>query len=174
MRVLIIGAWMNELHRLEFAEPVARLVKEPKLVHYSRLSLKELEWAQKIIICGTSLQDKGYPVEDFRWLKKCKVPVLGICAGMQLIGQVFGFKLIKQLEIGFRSLNFEKEYLGLSGEVEVYDMHSLALDESISSKFEVYASTEVPQAIRHKQIYGVLFHPEARTKQLISNFVSGE
>jgi anthranilate/para-aminobenzoate synthase component II len=178
MKVLVIGGWTNELHRMEFAEPVAMLAPLSKVMHYTKMSDAALNWADRIVICGESLQDKGYPAEQFIWIKRHEKPVLGICAGLQVIGRVFGVELRRGVEIGLRNVEFKRAFLGLAGKHQVYNMHTRVLEssESLRKNFEIYCNNRFPQAIKHKSlpIYGVMFHPEARTKQLIVNFISDD
>ena len=72
-------------------------------------------------------------------------------------------------EIGLIIVNFKKEFLGLKGKKHVYNLHENYVD---SKKFETFAKSKVPQAVKHKtkSIYGTLFHPEVRNKEIIANF----
>ena len=67
--------------------------------------------------------------------------------------------------------NFSEDFLGLNGENEVYHLHNSYVDFS-GLDFEVFTDGKVSQAVKHKKknIYGVLFHPEVRGKDLIRNF----
>jgi GMP synthase-like glutamine amidotransferase len=99
---------------------------------------------------------------------------LGICAGMQIIGMVFGGKVKSKVEIGFYKENFSHNFLGLVGEKEVYHLHNNFVDFRKLKEFDIFAESKcVVQAVKHKEkeIYGVLFHPEVRQKELISLFV---
>ncbi len=89
---------------------------------------------------------------------------------MHILGLVFNGKLKKQQEIGLTDIKFEKEFLGLNGIIQVYELHNFYVE---SKEFNLFAeSKNCPQAIKHKYapFYGVLFHPEVRTKNLIVNF----
>ena len=99
---------------------------------------------------------------------------------MQIISLIFGGVLVENKEIGQIKIQFEyleghkKEFLNFKPSLnEVYLLHNYATINN--NEFEVFASSqelEIPQAIKHKtkQIYGVLFHPEVRNKELISYF----
>ena len=174
--ILVIDTCREKLHSLEFVKPVEDVLKKQGMdfftKHYLKVSDGDLAKAERVIICGTSLQDNRF-VEDinyFSWLENFEKPVLGICAGMQIIGLVFGGSVQKNLEIGFFREKFKKEFLGLSGEQEVYHLHNNFIDFSKLNDFEIFSSGEIPQAIRYKNFYGVLFHPEVRNKELISRF----
>src|SRR5208283_6242905 len=98
--------------------------------------------------------------------------VLGICAGMETIGAVFGMQLIRCLEIGMTQISILKENLLFCGDFKAYSLHSYCVEPS--GDFEVWAkSTKCVQIIKHKikPIYGMLFHPEVRNPELIKRFI---
>jgi GMP synthase-like glutamine amidotransferase len=171
--ILIISTCKEKLHELEFVKPVYQLLSEPFLVrHYSKIKKDDLKVADKVVICGTSLGDDAFfnEIKGFSWLKKFEKPVLGICAGMQIIGLVFGGSLFQEKEIGFYKEKFNHNFLGLVGEEEVYHLHNNYV--SFGEDFLSYTDTEIFQAVKHKnkEIYGCLFHPEVRNKEVIENF----
>ncbi|MDP2672588.1 MAG: gamma-glutamyl-gamma-aminobutyrate hydrolase family protein [Nanoarchaeota archaeon] len=182
--ILIINICKEKLHYLEFVKPIEDILKKEKIeyqtIYYKKITDKELlnKKLEKIIICGTSLKDNEYleNLDSFKWIKfpKLTKPILGICGGMQIISLIFGGVLIENKEIGQIKIKFEKEFLNFKPSLnEVYLLHNYAV---ISNEFEVFASSsqefEIPQAVKHKTkpIYGVLFHPEVRNKELISYF----
>lgn len=174
--ILLILVNQETLHNLEFVKPIENILDENKTnfftKHYSKLSDADLKEADKIIICGTSLKDNGFlkNIKKFNWIKNFEKPILGICAGMQIISLIFGSKLKKKTEIGFYKENFKKEFLSLIGEHEVYHLHNNYM--TLPKEFEEFTDSKISQAIKHKykEIYGVLFHPEVRNKNLITDF----
>jgi GMP synthase (glutamine-hydrolysing) len=176
--ILIINTCKEKLHYLEFVKPIIDIVRLLDLKYlvknYKKLKELDLKKADKIIICGTSLYDNEFlkNITYFKWIKNFNKPLLGICAGMQIIGLIYNGKLKKKTEIGFYKENFNKEFLGLIGEVEVYHLHNYYVDFNKISCFESYCKNKISQAIKHetKEIYGVLFHPEVRNKELIKKF----
>lgn len=133
--------------------------------------------SEKIILCGTALKDFGYcdRIESFSWLTEYEKPVLGICAGMQVIASVFGGGIISQPSIGL----FETEILakdpllGSPRVIEVYHLHSRGV--TLPPDFSVLAgSKEHVVAFRHKSrpVYGILFHPEVRNRWILDRFVA--
>jgi len=191
--ILIINLCREELHELEFVKPVLDIVKASKkkylVEHYLKIKPKVIEKADKIIICGTSLRDFDYleNKDKFSFLKKTAKPVLGICAGMQLIALAFGCEVVKGKEIGLTRVRVDKGFLGVeeigkeeSNEVDVYDLHNMVVEDNeyLRENFDVFASslkTGIVQAVKHKEkeIYGTLFHPEVRQKEIIKNFIEG-
>ena len=178
--ILVINVCAQKLHYFEFVKPVEDVLKKAKIPflakHYSELEKDDFANAEKIIICGTSLKDNQFAedIDFFRWIKNIDKPILGIRAGMQIIGLTFGGGLKKKTEIGFFIENFEKEFLSLKGSQEVYHLHNNFVDFSALGDFEILSGKEIPQAVKHMnlEIYGVLFHPEVRNKKLILNFIS--
>lgn len=182
-KILLIQVCKENLHYLEFVKPLEDILTFKNIKFfvrpYYRISSEDIQKCSKIIICGTSLEDNVFASSQNRknwdWIKNSEKPILGICAGMQIIGLLHGGKIKKQKEIGFYKEYFSKDFLGLFGEQEVFHLHNNFIDFSNSKEFEVFSrNKKIVQAVKHrfKQIYGVLFHPEVRQKQLILRFCS--
>tara|TARA_B100001996_G_scaffold72669_1_gene53360 strand:- start:689 stop:1261 length:573 start_codon:yes stop_codon:yes gene_type:complete len=115
-----------------------------------------------------------------------KIPILGVCLGHQIIGQVFGSKIIQAKKImhGKTSTIKSKKIgilKGLPSKFEATRYHSLVIDKkTLSKKLEITAETEdgVIMGIKHKQfnVHGVQFHPESiKTKigiKILKNFIN--
>lgn len=191
--LLIINICKHELHYTEFVKPIIDIVKKQELpfdvIHYSKITKtnykKLLSKYHRIIITGTSLKDMSYSkdLSKFKWILSdlaFSKPLLGICGGMQILCMIHGSKLEKNPEIGLVSINFNAEFLGLTGTRQVYALHNMAIknDSIIKNNFNIYSTgnkeNSVIQAVKHRKNkhYGVLFHPEARNKDLIVNFLS--
>ena len=100
-----------------------------------------------------------------------KIPILGVCLGHQIIGQVFGSKIIqaKKLMHG-KTSKIKSLKIGilknLPGNFEATRYHSLIIDKNTLSKdLEITALTidGVFMGVMHKKynIHGVQFHPES-------------
>ena len=114
-----------------------------------------------------------------------KVPILGVCLGMQCINEVFGGETLEAaLPVhGKTSLIYHNKknlFLHLPNPLKVARYHSLIID-NIPSCLEIDAFTEqgnIPMAIHHKKypVFGVQFHPESFLteggKTIIKNFLS--
>ena len=105
-------------------------------------------------------------IEKFSWLKETNKKVLGICAGFQIMGLVYNGKLKKKTEIGF--FNEEINILNVKGKVQVYHLHNNYVE---FEDFEILSKGDIVQAVKKKNLYGVLFHPEVRNKEIIKNFL---
>lgn len=161
----------------EFVLPIVSIAEELEkcdVKHYFEVNEKNLNSYDKIILSGSALKNTVTldQTARFTWIKDCGKPVLGICAGMQTIGLVFGGRLEKCREIGMTEMTTSKANLLFSSTFKAYALHNYALTPS--AEFEVLAeSAKCVQAIKHKQknIYGVLFHPEVRNKEVVQRFI---
>jgi len=172
--ILIIKTNKETLHDLEFVKPIEDIIKDKvKIVSCAQLNEDDFKKASHIIISGTSLQDNHFVkyLGKFYFLKTTKKPVLGICAGAQLIAMTFGSKINKETEIGYYHEEFTKPFLGLAGKHEVYHLHNNYC--TLPKDFDEFTDSKIPQAIKHKTlpIYATLFHPEVRNKELIKEFL---
>lgn len=173
--LLIINLCKEKFHENEFVRPIENLIKENfKTVNYKKLTSKDLDETDKIIICGTALKDFDYldNLNNFEWIKHSKKLILGICAGSQIIHLLFGGKLVDNKEIGQIQTIFNKDFLGIKkGIHKVYTLHKKT---SFSKDFDVYAeSGQCLNASKHrkKEVYTCLFHPEVYNQEIIENFI---
>jgi len=100
-----------------------------------------------------------------------KIPILGVCLGHQIIGQVFGSKIIhaKKLMHGKLSVIKHKNkgiLKGLNKTFEATRYHSLIVDKkNLGKNLIITAETKnkVIMGIMHKKynVHGVQFHPES-------------
>ena len=100
-----------------------------------------------------------------------KIPILGVCLGHQIIGQVFGSKIIqaKKLMHGKTSLIYSKKIgilKNLPLKFEATRYHSLIIDKkTLPKELEITAETKdgIIMGVKHKEynIHGVQFHPES-------------
>ena len=115
-----------------------------------------------------------------------KMPILGVCLGHQIIGQVFGSKIIqaRKLMHGKTSKIISKKkgiLKNLPINFEATRYHSLIIDKkSLSEDLEITAETKdgLIMGVRHKKyhVHGVQFHPESiKTKigiKILKNFIN--
>jgi len=174
--ILIINLCKEKLHYYEFVKPVEDILKKNKKTfstkHYKQLNENDLSKCDKVIICGTSLKDFEYlkNLDKFNWIKNFDKSLLAICGGMQIVGRLWGSRMRDKVEMGFYKENFQQNFLGMIGEKEVYHLHNQYV--IFPRDFTEFTKSEIPQAVKHKtkEIYGVLFHPEVRNKELIEEF----
>jgi GMP synthase (glutamine-hydrolysing) len=163
----------------EFVRPVLGIAMERDACaarHISQVEGNDLLSADGIIICGTALMDNDFLKHARRFiaLKRLEKPVLGICAGMQIISKVFGGGIERLQEIGMTRIRVVKKDPLFSGKREfgAYSLHNLCA-KLPPSFTELARSSGCLQAFRHdmKPVYGVLFHPEVRNRWIIDNFL---
>jgi|TARA_B100000214_G_scaffold107254_1_gene75503 anthranilate synthase component 2 len=115
-----------------------------------------------------------------------ELPFLGVCLGHQIIGQVFGSKIVqaKKLMHGKTSKIRSKKtgiLKNLPKTFEATRYHSLIIEKkSLSKDLEITAETDdgIIMGVQHKKfnIHGVQFHPESiKTKlgiKILRNFIN--
>ena len=132
----------------------------------------------------------GNPNQSGNCLKIVKalyknIPILGVCLGHQIIGQVFGSNIIqaKKLMHGKTSTIISKStgiLKNLPKNFQATRYHSLIIDKkSLSKDLEITAETKdgIIMGVKHKKynVHGVQFHPESiKTKlgiKILKNFI---
>ena len=174
----------NLVHFLEtLGEPV-------KVVRNDAMPAKEMLklGADAILISpGPSNPDNaGECLEVANLCAKERVPLFGVCLGMQTITQAFGGEIVAAKRIMHGKISAITHsgagvFKGLPSPLNVVRYHSLAAKKStLPQCFEITATAEDGEimAIRHKElpIEGVQFHPESIMtsggKRLLANFIN--
>jgi GMP synthase-like glutamine amidotransferase len=179
----------NSLSRYEFVHPIAETLTRSgfrsKAMHYKAMHCKEigknemdmdgLEKFSRIILCGTALKDNVYAeqLDLFRWMRYWKKPVLGICAGMQVIGRIFGGNIVPQPAIGLETIAIleDSPLMGAQREIEGYHLHNYGV--TLPNRFRLLAGSPTRvEAFCHEElpIYGIIFHPEVRNRWILDRF----
>jgi GMP synthase (glutamine-hydrolysing) len=168
--ILIISTCKEQLSEIEFVRPVALLVENHNVRHYSQIKKADIKAADKIIITGTALKDFEYLEGNFKWLKECDKPILGICAGMQVIAKEFGVKLEDNTAIGPQKVEVVEANKLAEGTFNAYFLHTKT---GIGNFKTLATSNGKPCMIKHaeKEIYGCIFHPEVMNEEIIRRFV---
>ena len=114
-----------------------------------------------------------------------KIPILGVCLGHQIIGQVFGSKIIHAKKLMHGKLSVIKHnnrgiLKGLNKTFEATRYHSLIVDKkNLGKNLTITAETKnkTIMGIMHKKynVHGVQFHPESiKTRiglKILKNFL---
>ena len=187
MRILLIDNYdsftFNLYHYISSLDARVDVIRNDKINTKSILKKKY----NKIVISpgpGNPNQS-GNCLDIVKKLYK-KIPILGVCLGHQIIGQVFGCKIVqaKKLMHGktskIRSLD-----LGILKKLpknfEATRYHSLIIDKKSLSKdlmITAYSEDSVIMGIMHKKynVHGVQFHPESiKTPigmKILKNFIN--
>lgn len=175
----------------QYTQLIARRVREERVYCEIQPPTRSLDWIREwnpngIILSGgpASVYDDGVPVADAALLE-IEIPILGICYGMQLIGQLAGGEVVGA---GLREYGrADVEILGTGGifrgfeeggHMPVWMSHGDHLDIPPAG-FDVVARTEtIPVAAfqsTEAPIFGVQFHPEVahtpRGEEILANFL---
>ena len=186
MKILLIDNYDSFTYNL--FHYISKFVKSVEVVRNDKITSYEIiqNKYDKIVISP----GPGNPNQSGNCLKIVKslhtiVPTLGVCLGHQIIGQVFGSKIIqaKELMHGKTSKIISKKIgilKNLPRNFEATRYHSLVIDKkTISKDLYITAETEngLIMGIQHKiyNVHGVQFHPESiKTKlgiKILKNFI---
>ncbi len=171
----------ESLSKYEFVDPIANSVRragsEYEVVHFTELTEDLIERSDRIILCGTALKDDLYArrIDLFSWIKDLEKPLLGICAGMQVMAAVFGGEIVPQPKIGLEKIEIVKEtpLLGQPREIEGYHLHNFGV--TLPPGFDlVGGGADRIEGFKHarRPIYGIIFHPEVRNRWIVERFVN--
>ena len=127
---------------------------------------------QKIVISpGPGNPDQaGFCLKIVKYFYKT-IPILGVCLGHQIIGQVFGSKIVGTKKIMHGKTSLIKHsglgiFQGIKREISATRYHSLIIDrKTLSKELIITAETKdkIIMGIMHKKynVHGVQFHPES-------------
>ena len=187
MKILLIDNYdsftFNLYHYLSSLKTKVDVIRNDKIT--------ENQIIKKSITKLLYLQGPGNPNQSGNCIKIVKslykkIPILGVCLGHQIIGQVFGSKIIqaKKLMHGKTSIIKSKKIgilKNLPSKFEATRYHSLIIDKkTLSEEIEITAETEngIIMGIEHKEfnVHGVQFHPESiKTTigiKILKNFIN--
>ena len=170
----------NSLSMLEFVLPIEETIKqvgaECDILHYREIDNDMLGDYERVVLCGTALKNNAY-VENLRelsWILDWVKPMLGICAGMQVIAALSGGHILAKQVIGFESIEIIRKtpLLGKPRQIEGYHLHKYAV--TLPREFDLLAGTvDNVEAFMHREkpLYGIIFHPEVRNQWILEKFV---
>jgi anthranilate synthase/aminodeoxychorismate synthase-like glutamine amidotransferase len=100
-----------------------------------------------------------------------RVPVFGVCLGMQCMGEVFGGRVVRAPEVVHGKTSFIRHrdvgvFAGLPNPLEATRYHSLIVErDTLPDVLEITAETDdgLIMGLRHREldVEGVQFHPES-------------
>lgn len=133
--------------------------------------IKNIKFSRILLSPGWGNPENSGVTMDVIDYYKDKLPILGVCLGMQCIAKYFGADIIKAKE-PFHGKNsnifFDEDFelfKGLPQGFSATRYHSLIISPNTDSEIKITAKTEdnIPMAlkIKDRSIYGVQFHPEA-------------
>ena len=187
MKVLLIDNYdsftFNLYHYISSLRVTVDVIRNDKI---TAKDIKKNKYNKIVISPGPGNPNQsGNCINILKSLHK-EMPFLGVCLGHQIIGQVFGSKIIqaKKLMHGKISKIKSKKIGILKNLPKIFEAtryHSLIIDKkTLSNSLEITAETEdgLIMGVQHKvyNIHGVQFHPESiKTKlgiKILKNFVN--
>ena len=186
MKVLLIDNYDSFTYNL--FHYISKLKCKVDVIRNDKITSKDIvkNKYKKIVISP----GPGNPSQAGNCLKIVKhlhrnIPILGVCLGHQIIGQVFGGKIVRAKKLMHGKVSkiyFKKNgiFKGFKSPFEATRYHSLIIErKTLPNCLAVIAETrdKIIMGIMHKQydIHGVQFHPESiNTKvgmQIIKNFI---
>ena len=187
MKILLIDNYdsftYNLYHYLSFLKCKVDIYRNNK-IEISKI--KRNKYKKIVISPGPGNPDQaGNCLKIVKYFCKT-IPILGVCLGHQIIGQVFGSKIVqsKKLMHGKTSIIKSKK-IGILKNIptrfEATRYHSLVIDKkTISKNLIITAETldGIIMGVQHKKynIHGVQFHPESiKTPiglKILKNFIN--
>ncbi len=187
VRVLLIDNYDSFTYNL--VQELGELGAEPVVHRNDAIDLEGIRSASPdalVISPGPGRpEDAGISLRVVRDLAG-EMPILGVCMGLQCIGQAYGGKVVPAptLMHGKTSAVFHSDagvFSGLPNPFEATRYHSLVVErESLPDSLEVTAETAdgVVMGLRHREhpLEGVQFHPESiltpAGRDLLANFLA--
>jgi GMP synthase (glutamine-hydrolysing) len=177
MRILVVNNYgqFNHLIRRSIRDMV-----ETDLI--SNQTPPEKIEADGLILGGGPALERAGRCADY--LRDLNIPILGICLGMQLMGETFGGKVAPGTIGGYAEVDVEviKENDILRGLPVKFKTWASHADQVVAlpSEFEILARSNVCdiEAMKHlkRPLYGVQWHPEVvhteHGQKLLDNFIS--
>ena len=186
MKILLIDNYdsftFNLYHYLSSLNTNVEVIRNDK-ISYKQITKKKFD---KIVISpGPGNPNQSGNCLDIVKYLSGKLPILGVCLGHQIIGQVFGSKIVQanKLMHGKTSKIFSKRIGILKNLPRIFEAtryHSLIIDKKTLSKdLKITAETRdgLIMGIQHIRynVHGVQFHPESiKTKtglKILKNFI---
>jgi anthranilate synthase component II len=186
-RVVVIDNYDSFVYNL--VQYLGELGAEPLVYRHDAIdvpALRELGPDAVLVSPGPRRpEDAGVSNEVIRDCGARGVPVLGVCLGLQCIGQVYGAQVVRAPQVmhGKTSVithDGEGVFAGLANPLRATRYHSLVVERaSVPDELVVSAESEDGLVMglrhRHEPVEGVQFHPESILTEsghaLLANFL---
>lgn len=192
-KVLLVNNYIREPFKIRrLSKEISRIIdSNPSIVNINQVAQLEPSNFDFIVLSGgDSPLNREDTRKDYKsissWIRKIRIPVLGICFGHQLIGFSYGSR-IARLNKNFegyydlRILNDVNIFRGLPKTVKMYKSNSRIVVKLMKGFIIIASSEEYKiEAFKHVSlpIFGVQFHPENyndeyfQGKKVLENFFS--
>ncbi|MBU0612560.1 gamma-glutamyl-gamma-aminobutyrate hydrolase family protein [Patescibacteria group bacterium] len=166
MNILVINNGSTFIRQLK------KLLAKHELTVLGPVELKQFPTDQfdLIVLSGGSIKhvmrnEKLYQ-KELELIRKTKIPIIGICLGLELIILVLNGKLakMKKKKVGLAEIKISKRnpiFVNLPNK-KVYKHHRWNIKKLPRTLIELARSEDGVEVVRHrsKKIYGFQFHPE--------------
>ena len=171
-RVLVIDNYDSFVYNL--VQSLGELGAEPVVYRHDALTVDDIDVLAPdgiLISPGPGRPEDAGVSNDVLTHHAGRMPIFGVCLGLQCMGQVFGGTVVRAPQVmhGKTSLIRHDEagmFAGLPNPLEATRYHSLIVDrDSVPDCLEITATTDdgLVMGLRHRDyaIEGVQFHPES-------------
>ncbi|HUP76750.1 MAG TPA: aminodeoxychorismate/anthranilate synthase component II [Acidimicrobiales bacterium] len=171
-RVLVIDNYDSFVYNL--VQYLGELGADPVVYRHDALTVDDIDELAPdgiLISPGPGRPEDAGVSNDVLTHHAGKIPIFGVCLGLQCIGQVFGGNVVRAPQVmhGKTSLIRHDEsgmFADLPNPLEATRYHSLIVDrDSVPACLEITATTDdgLVMGLRHREyaIEGVQFHPES-------------
>ena len=187
-RVLVIDNYDSFVYNL--VQYLGELGAEPVVFRHDAVTLEEMDaLAPDAVLVSPGPgrpADAGLSNAAIRHFGERGVPVLGVCLGLQCIGELYGGRVVRAPHVMHGKTSEIRHtgvgvFAGLPSPLTATRYHSLVVDrESVPAVLEVTAESEdgLVMGLRHRDhpIEGVQFHPESILTEsghdLLRNFLA--
>ncbi|NUN11700.1 GMP synthase subunit A [Candidatus Micrarchaeota archaeon] len=183
MKIIVIdngSQWTHRIYR------TLRDLDCDSIIMPNTSGLNEVRDADALVLSGGSMRVGKDSLEGGNndlFLKEFTGPILGVCAGMQLIGKHYGSKVKPSIKPEFGKIdllvdNFDDLFQGVPEKSIAWASHNDEVSELPKDFILLAHSKDVKiHAFKHskKPVYGTLFHPEVQHtefgEKIYANFI---
>ena len=171
-RILVIDNYDSFVYNL--VQYLGQLGAEPLVYRHDALTIDEIDQLAVdgiLISPGPGRPEDAGVSNDVLGYFGDRMPIFGVCLGLQCMGQVFGGNVIRAPQVMHGKTSMVRHdglgvFEGLPNPVEATRYHSLIVERStVPACLEVSATTDdgLIMGLRHREypIEGVQFHPES-------------
>jgi anthranilate synthase/aminodeoxychorismate synthase-like glutamine amidotransferase len=172
-RILVVDNYDSFVYNL--VQYLGELGAEPDVVRNDEIPVAEaLDRRPDGILISPgpgSPADAGISSELILAATERRIPVLGVCLGLQCIGEVFGGRVVRAPQVMHGKTSFVRHrdvgvFAGLPQPLEATRYHSLIVErDGLPDVLEITAETDdgLIMGLRHREAptEGVQFHPES-------------
>lgn len=186
MKILVIDNYDSFVYNL--VHYLQELDCEVTIKRNDQFKLEEVTAYDRILLSpGPGIPDEAGMLKDIIRTYAGKKPILGVCLGLQAIGEVFGGSITNLSEVyhGVSTkakivVNDELFFKGLGDEIEIGHYHSwVVTKDDLPEILEITSLDENGHimSLRHREfdLRGVQFHPESvltpKGKEMIKNWI---